>query len=161
LRNSSLSRVNVNIVDPYTATEPIRFRRYTVKHLEDPTIVDLSISPYFYDLDLFTTSTDLVYSQWFWFFGDIYQLTLFVFIGDYPYDVARYRYDKFLELLPMSTSAIVNGDRTFLNNRRILFDTPIFVRFISGYPEFNKTVPYGLVRDYVDNRVEVITKKGV
>lgn len=161
LANLSLSKVNVSIEKPYTATEPVRFRRYTITHLEDPAIVDLSISPYFYNLDLFTTSTDLVYAQWYWFFGDIYQLTFFVFIGNYPYDVAKYRYEKYLELLPLSISAVVNGDRAFLNNRKILFATPIFVRFISSYPAFNKTVPYKFVKDYIDDNVEVITKKGV
>ena len=50
--NLNLSKVNVSIEKPYTATEPVRFRRYTITHLEDPAIVDLSISPYFYNLDL-------------------------------------------------------------------------------------------------------------
>lgn len=161
MTNQSLSKVNVEIVKPYTETNPVRFRRYTVLHLDNPTIVDLSISPYFYDLDLFTISTNLIYGQWYWFTQNIYQLTLFVFIGDYPYDVARYRYEKFLELIPMSISAIVNGDIAFLENRPLLLQTPVFVRFISGYPEFNKTLPYKRIKDYIDDSVEVTVKTGV
>lgn len=161
MRDTSLSKVNVKIVKPYTETEPIRFRRYTILHLDNPTIVDLSISPYFYDLDLFTVSTNLIYGQWYWFYQNIYQLTLVVFIGDYPYEVAKYRYKKFLELLPMSISSIVNGDITFLENNPLLLQTPVLVRFISGYPAFNKTVPYNLVKDYIDDSIEVNIKTGV
>lgn len=161
LANSSLSKVNVTIYEPYTLTEPIRFRRYTIFHTEDPEVVDLSISPYFYNLDLFTVSTDLIYGQWHWFSGDIYQLILFVFIGDYTFDIVNERYQKFVEKIHSSIASVVNGDRVFLENRPQLLKTPVFVRYISSYPKFNKLVTYRQVESYLDKDVLVEIKKGV
>lgn len=142
-------KVNVIIRKPYTTTEPVRFRKYTVKHNEDSTIIDVIIGPEFEGLELSTISTDIIYGQWFWFVDDIYQLNLFAFVGDYPYSVAKERYEQFLSKMPITISAIVNGDIEFLNNRPVLKDTPIFVRFISKYPNFNKISSYGTIRQYI------------
>ncbi|CEO20837.1 staygreen family protein [Paraclostridium sordellii] len=161
MANSSLSNVNVTIYEPYTLTEPIRFRRYTIFHREDPQIVDLSISPYFYNLDLSTVSTNLIYGQWHWFSGDIYQLILFVFIGNYEFDIVNERYEKFVEKIDLSIGAVINGDRVFLENRPQLLNTSVYVRYISSYPKFNKLVTYNKVESYLDNNVEVKIKKGV
>ncbi|TAN65584.1 staygreen family protein [Paraclostridium sordellii] len=161
LANLSLSKVNVTIYEPYTLTYPIRFRRYTIFHTENPEVVDLSISPYFYNLDLSTVSTNLIYGQWHWFSGDIYQLVLFVFIGNYEFDIVNERYEKFVEKIHLSIGAVVNGDRVFLENRPQLLKTSVYVRYISSYPRFNKLVTYNKVESYLDSNVVVEIKKGV
>ena len=56
------------------------------------------------------------------YIGDRYQITFAVFVGDYPYDVAKYRYEKFLELLPMSISAVANGDKGLLEANPSLYE---------------------------------------
>lgn len=149
--NLDSAKVNVIIRDPYTSTEPVRFRKYTVEHKNDSKIIDVIIGPEFEDLDLSTVSTDIIYGQWFWFVQDIYQLNLFAFVGDYEFATARARYEQFLAKMPITISAIVNGDIEFLNNRSILKNTPIFVRFISTYPDFNKITSYGVVRQYIQD----------
>ncbi|CEJ73240.1 Staygreen protein [[Clostridium] sordellii] len=161
MANLSLSKVNVTIYEPYTLTYPIRFRRYTIFHTENPEVVDLSISPYFYNLDLSTVSTNLIYGQWHWFSGDIYQLVLFVFIGNYEFDIVNERYEKFVEKIHLSIGAVVNGDRVFLENRPQLLKTSVYVRYISSYPRFNKLVTYNKVESYLDSNVVVEIKKGV
>ncbi|MGL5640983.1 MAG: staygreen family protein [Paraclostridium sp.] len=158
MSNLDSFKVNVNIVEPYTSTEPIRFRRYTVIHNEDSSVINVVISPYFEMLKFGTVSTDIIYGQWVWFTGDIYILNLFAFVGDYPYEIARLRYNQFSEKIPVSISAIVNGDKAFLENRPQLLKTPVFVRFISSYPKFNKLIPYNQIEDYLDDSIEVTTK---
>ncbi|MEN2256699.1 staygreen family protein [Paraclostridium benzoelyticum] len=145
------AKVNVIIREPYTSTEPVRFRKYTVEHNDDSSIIDLIIGPEFEDLELSTISTDIIYGQWFWFVQDIYQLNLFAFVGEYPYDMAKERYEQFLAKMPITISSIVNGDIEFLNSRPILKNTPIFVRFISTQPDFNKIVSYGVIRQYIQD----------
>lgn len=149
--NLDSTKVNVIIREPYTSTEPVRFRKYTVEHKNDSKIIDVIIGPEFEGLDLSTVSTDIIYGQWFWFVQDIYQLNLFAFVGDYEFATARARYEQFLAKMPITISAIVNGDIEFLNNRPILKNTPIFVRFISTYPDFNKITSYGVVRQYIQD----------
>lgn len=149
--NLDSAKVNVIIREPYTSTEPVRFRKYTVEHKNDSKIIDVIIGPEFEGLDLSTVSTDIIYGQWFWFVQDIYQLNLFAFVGDYEFATARARYEQFLAKMPITISAIVNGDIEFLNNRPILKNTPIFVRFMSTYPDFNKITSYGVVRQYIQD----------
>ncbi|MDU3335179.1 staygreen family protein [Paraclostridium bifermentans] len=149
--NLDSAKVNVIIREPYTSTEPVRFRKYTVEHKNDSKIIDVIIGPEFEGLDLSTVSTDIIYGQWFWFVQDIYQLNLFAFVGDYEFATARARYEQFLAKMPITISAIVNGDIEFLNNRPILKNTPVFVRFISTYPDFNKITSYGVVRQYIQD----------
>ena len=124
--NLDSAKVNVIIREPYTSTEPVRFRKYTVEHKNDSKIIDVIIGPEFEGLDLSTVSTDIIYGQWFWFVQDIYQLNLFAFVGDYEFATARARYEQFLAKMPITISAIVNGDIEFLNNRPILKNTPIY-----------------------------------
>lgn len=145
------TKVNVIIREPYTSTEPVRFRKYTVEHNDNSKVIDVIIGPEFEDLDLSTVSTDIIYGQWFWFVQDIYQLNLFAFIGDYDFSTSKERYDQFLAKMPLTISSIVNGDIEFLNNRPTLKNTPIFVRFISTYPDFNKITSYGVIRQYIQN----------
>lgn len=145
------TKINVTIRPPYTSTEPVRFRKYTVEHNADSSVIDVIIGPEFEYLELSTVSTDIIYGQWFWFIGDVYQLNLFAFVGDYEFSIAKARYEQFLSKIPLTISAIVNGDIEFLNNRPILKGTPIFVRFISTYPSFNKIASYGVVRQYIQD----------
>lgn len=150
MSNLDSVKVNVEIVKPYTSTEPIRFRRYTVIHSEDSSSINVVISSEFEMLKFSTVSTDIIYGQWVWFFNDIYQLNLFAFVGDYPYEISKLRYNQFLEKMPISISAIVNGDMKFLENRPALLNTPVLVRFISKYAEFNKISQYGIIRQYIE-----------
>ena len=145
-------KINVIIEKPYTSTEPVRFRKYTVKQNHPDSNIDVIIAPKFKDLELSTISTDIIYGQWFWFVENIYQLNLFVFVGDYEFSDAKIRYEQFLDKVPLAIISIVNGDIKFLDNRPILKNTPIFVRFISTHPSFNKIDYYGLISYYIRNK---------
>ena len=141
--------LNVNIVEPITDIEPIRFRRYTLSYSDDTQNLYLTIALYFDMLGLGVTSMDKVYGQWAWVIGDTYDLNLFIFIGNYPYDIARRRYETFRKLLPLSITAIVNGDRKFLEYNQNLMDSNIIVRFISSHAEFNRAISYNSVEDFL------------
>ncbi|NMS90704.1 hypothetical protein HGQ85_12245 [Clostridioides difficile] len=147
--NLNSTNLNVNMVYPVSATEPIRFRRYTVSYSEDMSNIYLTIATYFDTLSLGTVSIDKVYGQWAWVVGDIYDLNLFVFVGNYPYEIARNRYDAFVNILPIAITSIVNGDRLFLVSNSCLLNSKITVRFISSHPTLNRTIDYGSIRNFV------------
>ncbi|CZR99045.1 MULTISPECIES: staygreen family protein [unclassified Clostridioides] len=147
--NLNATNLNVNMVYPVSATEPIRFRRYTVSYSENTNDIYLTIATYFDTLSLGTVSIDKVYGQWAWVVGDIYDLNLFVFVGNYPYEIARNRYDAFVRVLPIAITSIINGDRLFLVSNSCLLNSKITVRFISSHPTLNRTVDYGSIRTFV------------
>lgn len=149
MRDSSPIELKVTIVDPYTKTAPIRFRRYTIDESNVfKNRVNLIIGPEFVDLEFGTVTTDIIYGQWYWFVDNMYHLTLFAYVGDDPYEIAKDRYERFLEILPLAALAVVKGDRAFLIENEQLLDSIILVRFISTHDEFNKTVPFFRINDF-------------
>lgn len=151
MRDSNKIELRVKILKPYTSTEPIRFRRYSVVNKEDENRIYLTIGQNFEGLEFSTVSTDVIYGQWYWFIDNLYHLTLFAYVGDYPYEIAKQRYEQFLEILPNSALAIVTGDKKFLIENEQLLDSVILVRFKSTHPEFNKTVPYFRISDLIND----------
>ncbi|CCL35896.1 staygreen family protein [Clostridioides difficile] len=147
--NLNANNLNVNMVYPISSTAPIRFRRYTVSYLENMENIYLTIATYFDTLGLGTLNIDKVYGQWAWFTDNIYDLNLFVFVGNYPYQIAKNRYDTFVNILPVAITSIVNGDRVFLTSNPCLLNSKITVRFISSHPTLNRTVNYGNIRDFI------------
>ncbi|MCC0629695.1 MULTISPECIES: staygreen family protein [unclassified Clostridioides] len=147
--NLNANKLNVNMVYPVSATAPIRFRRYTVSYSENTSNIYLTIATYFDTLSIGTVSIDKVYGQWAWVIDNIYDLNLFVFVGNYPYEIARNRYESFVNVLPIAITSIINGDRIFLISNFYLLNSKITVRFISSHPTLNRTVDYGSIRNFV------------
>ena len=150
MRQPDPVQLRVKIVKPYTTTSPIRFRRYTIVNQEEENRIDLTIGPEFEGLEFGTVSTDIIYGQWYWFVDNLYHLTLFAYVGDYPYEIAKQRYERFIEELPLAALAVIKGDSEFLIENEQLLDSVILVRFKSTYPEFNKTVPFFRISDFMN-----------
>ena len=147
---NKLRNVNVKMVNPINATSPILFRRYTLTHSDENGELFLTIAP-FYDLDsIDQVKRDEVCGQWVIVNDDIYILTLFVFVGNFSYEISSKRYQIFLEELPLAVSSILNADKDFFNANSNLIDSNISMRFISSHAEFNKTVFYCRVKDFLD-----------
>ncbi|WP_158540657.1 staygreen family protein [Romboutsia weinsteinii] len=138
--------LNVNIVKPLTSTGPILFRRYTLVHSENDNDLYLTIATQ-YGSD--PIKYDEVYGQWAWVDGDVHVLTLFVLIGYESYEVSKARYELLLNKLPNDVSAIINGDCKFLEANQNLMDSHVSMRFISSHDDFNKTVYYCRVKEFI------------
>lgn len=148
LNNSKPIELSVNIVDPHSETDPIRFRRYTIDESDVfENRINMIIGPEFEELELGVTTTDIIYAQWYWIVDGFYHLTLFAYVGDGSYEVSKERYEQFLEKIPVAALAIVKGDREFLLENEQLLAAPIYVRFISTHDEFNKTTTLFRVSD--------------
>lgn len=141
--------LRVTIVEPYTKVKPIRFRRYTIDESNvKENRIDMIIGPEFENLEFGTTTTDIIYGQWYWFVDNLYHLTLFAYVGDGSYEVSKRRYERFIEILPLAALSVVKGDREFLIENNQLLDSIILVRFISIHDEFNKTLPLFSINDF-------------
>ena len=148
MRQSNAIDLKVTIVEPYTKTEPIKFRRYTIDESKEvDNRIDMIIGPDFEELELGVTTTDVIYGQWYWIVDSFHHLTLFAYIGDCSYEESKERYEEFLKRIPIAAMAVVKGDRAFLLEHEQLLSSTIFVRFVSIHPEFNKTVPLARVSD--------------
>lgn len=149
LSNIDLGNLTVQKLEPITDSGPILFRRYTLTHSDDRSNLYLTISPEYLLSIVDPVSGYEVLGQWVWAIDDTYILTLFVFIGDNSYPVSKIRYENFLDNLPRSVSSIVNGDKKFLESNQNLSNSYISMRFISPHDEFNKTIYYCRVNNFL------------
>jgi hypothetical protein len=142
-------KLSVTFVPPVTPTYPIRFRKYTLTHSDTEGNLFLTIGPYF-DFEKINPDTrDEVLAQWGLVNPGIYTLQAFVYVGNTNYDIAQARYDTFKKELPLALEALIYGDREFFKAHPELLGTPITVRFISAFPQFNRTEFYNRPIDYL------------
>lgn len=142
--------LSVNIISPITPTYPTLFRRYTL--IPDPNILSkatLIIAPEYSLHDTNPVLRDELCGQWVSVDDNRYVLTLFVNVGNDEYEVARNRYNNFLELLPDYVDSLINADKEFFEANPHLIPAHVSMRFISGHGQFNKTVYFCKVKDYL------------
>lgn len=149
LQNEQKGTLNVKMYSPITATEPIRFRRYTLIPSDESENLVLIIAPEYHSELVNTEYKNGVYGQWVWVIDDIYILNLFVFLGDCSYELTKTKCIKFIDELPLYVTNIVNGDKALYEANPSLKNASISMRFISSQGEFNKTVYYCNVENFL------------
>lgn len=149
LRDEKNGTLEVKMIKPITSISPILFRRYTLIPSDESKDLLLIIAPE-YHIELINTEyKNGVYGQWVWAIDDIYILTLFVFLGDCSYELTKTKCIKFIDELPLYVTNIVNGDKAFYDANPNLKESYISMRFISSNGEFNKTVYYCKVKNFL------------
>ena len=145
------SKLSVTFVPPVTKTYPIRFRKYTLTHSDNNEDLFLTIGPYFeFDFEKLNYITrDEVLAQWGLLNPGIYSLQAFVYVGNTSFETAQARYNNFKRELPLALEAIIYGDREFFKAHPQLLSAYITVRFISSFPQFNRTEFYNRPIDYL------------
>ena len=141
--------LSVTFVPPVTKTYPIRFRKYTLTHSDTTGELFLTIGPEFDFEKINPVTRDEVLAQWGLLNPGIYTLQAFVYVGNTNYDIAQARYNIFKRELPLALEALMYGDKEFFKAHPELLGTPITVRFISSFPQFNRTEFYNRPIDYL------------
>ena len=107
--------LSVNIVNPVMPTYPISFRRYTlIPDPNDSSKAKLVIAPVYSFNNSNQELEDELFGQWVFVDENSYILTLFVSVGNDEFEVAKNRYDNFLEVLPDYVEALINAEKDFL-----------------------------------------------
>ena len=142
--------LSVNIVNPITPTYPTSFRRYTlIPDPNDPSKANLVIAPVYSFNNSNQELEDELFGQWVFVDENSYILTLFVNVGNDEFEVAKNRYDNFLEVLPDYVEALINAEKDFFKANPHLVSSHVSMRFISIHSQFNKTVYFCKVEDYL------------
>ncbi|MBC5996501.1 hypothetical protein H8923_06975 [Romboutsia hominis] len=145
-----MNDLSVNIINPVTATYPTLFRRYTlIPDSQNRGKGTLFIAPEYYLNDTEPVLRDELCGQWVFVDDNSYVLTLFVNVGSDEFEVAKGRYNNFLELLPDYVDSLINADKEFFDANPHLIPSHVSMRFISSHGQFNKTVYFCKVKDYL------------
>lgn len=122
-------------------------RKYTLTHSDISGELFLTIAAK-YDYDKITEMRDEVLAEWS-MANDDYALMVNVMVDKEKNPVmAAIRNDIFLKELPLAIEAIVYGDRELFKNNVFLYKAPVYVKFNSFYPMFNRLELWGTLSDY-------------
>ncbi|WFD11658.1 staygreen family protein [Tepidibacter hydrothermalis] len=148
MSNFDKSKLHVTFMDGVNKVSPIIPRKYTLTHSDETGELFLDIGKD-YNYKAITSFRDEVLGKWI-NFNNMYYLQLYAYIsgGEFDFKRSAIRYNIFQKELPLALTAIINGDKTFYKAHPYLYNSPIFIKFNSIYPAFNKVEYFGRVKDY-------------
>ena len=143
------SKLTVTYIAPITPFRPLEGRKYTLTHSDTTGKLFLTIGPE-YSFSSTTQTRDEVKAEWNQSMGE-YSLCGRVYIsgGEFDEQYSKVRFMIFKRELKLALTAIVYGDQVFYSCFPWLLDAPIYVKFESIYPEFQKVHYYGTPRQYL------------
>jgi hypothetical protein len=74
--------------------------------------------------------------------------------GEFSQKVADTRFKIFKKEMATALNGIVYGDRPFYVNYPYLVDAPIFIHYLSIYPQYRQVAFYGTPRQYLNQSIK-------
>jgi hypothetical protein len=128
-------------------TKPIIPRKYTLTHSDVTGELFLTIASK-YDYDKITNMRDEVLAEWIMVNSE-YSLMVNVMVDKEKNPImSAVRNSIFTKELPLALQALRYGDREFFRENSYLDKAPIYVKFNSVYPMFNRLELWGTPSDY-------------
>ncbi len=147
LKKLNPENLKVNFGRGISEAEPIIPRKYTLTHSDITGELFLTIAAK-YDYAKITDMRDEVLGKWI-MDNKEYALRVNVMVDKEKNPImSAIRNDIFVRELPLALEAIVYGDKELLKTNRFLYKAPIYVKFNSVYPVFNRQELWGTLSDY-------------
>lgn len=140
-------KLHVNFGMWISETKPIIPRKYTLTHSDTTGELFLTIDAE-YDYDKITDMRDEVLAEWS-VVDKEYALKVNVMLDKEKNPVmTAVRNSIFTKELPLALQALRYGDKGFFKENSSLDKAPIYIRFNSVYPVFNRLELWGTPSDY-------------
>ncbi len=140
-------KLNVEFRPGVTVTDPVLGRKYTLTHSDITAELFLVIGLQF-AYDKVTSSRDEVLAEWRYYNGSTILYTYVYVDGQFGPAVSATRDQIFRRELPLALEAIRYGDRAFFLAHPELDTAPIWIRFDSTNPQYNRFEYWGTPNDY-------------
>lgn len=143
-------KLSVKYIPPATVFEPVDSRKYTLTHSDTTGELYLSIGNIYDYQAINYKMRDEVLADWITVNGE-YLLygKAYVSNGEFDKNMSRIRYMIFKKEMDLALTGIIYGDRSFYTYYPWLLDAPIYVQFVSVYPEYSELAYYGTPRKYL------------
>ena len=140
-------KLHVEFRNGVTRTRPIMGRRYTLTHSDITADLFLNIGLDF-AYDKINDTRDEVLAEWRVNQGLPF-LHVYIYIdGQFDPAVSAMRNEIFRRELPLALEAIRYGDREFFAAHSELGNAPVWIRFDSTNPAYNRSEYWGTPNDY-------------
>jgi len=143
-------KLSVNLIPPATFSQPVEGRKYTLTHSDITAELFLDIGYVYNDKSINPKMRDEVLAEWrkddhghLKLVGNVY-----VDGGEFSQKVAGIRFKIFQQGMATALKGMVYGDRPFYVHYPFLLDAPIFIQFLSTYPQYRQVAYYGTPRQY-------------
>lgn len=144
-------KLSVKLIPPATFTQPVEGRKYTLTHSDNTAELFLDIGYVYNDQSINPNMRDEVLAEWkkdsharLYLVGKAY-----VDGGEFSEKVAGIRLKVFKKEMTLALKGIVYGDRTFYEYYPFLLDAPIFIHYLSIYPQYRQVDFYGTPYHYL------------
>jgi hypothetical protein len=143
-------KLNVNYIPPMNRFGPIEGRKYTMTHSDETGELFLTIGNKFDFSMIDPRLRDEVIAEWRTKDGE-YRLMGKVYVsgGEFDAKFSKIRYMIFKKEVELALTGIVYGDQNIYLQFPWLLDSPIFIKFDSVFPEYEKIIYYGTPRQYL------------
>lgn len=132
-------KLSVNLMPPATSSHPVEGRKYTLTHSDLTAQLFLDIGCVYNYTFINPVMRDEVLAEWI-----RVPLGRFVLVGrayvdggEFTQQAAEIRFRAFSKEMPTALKGIVYGDRSFYAAYPLLLDAPIFIQYLSSYPQYN------------------------
>ncbi|MGH4119091.1 staygreen family protein [Clostridium sp.] len=147
MKKLNFENLYVNFGNGTGRTEPIIPRKYTLTHSDTTGELFLTIAEK-YDYKKISDMRDEVLAEWV-FINNEYALMVNLMVDkEKNLVMSAVRNSIFVKELPLALQAIRYGDKEFFVENSTLDKAPIYVKFNSIYPLFNRQELWGTSSDY-------------
>lgn len=145
-------KLSMKIIPPANSVQPIEGRKYTLTHSDSTAELFLDIG-YVYNYEAINWKMrDEVLAEW--QKDGQCRLNLvgkaYVDGGEFSIDVSGVRFNIFKKEMNTALKGIIYGDLPFFRDYPVLFDAPIYIYFVSIYPQYRQILYYGTPRQYLN-----------
>lgn len=147
----SPKKLTVNLISPAAFAHPIEGRKYTLTHSDVTAELFLDIGYVYNDKVINPKMHDEVLAEWKKDSHGRLSLLGIVYVdgGEFSQKVAGTRFSIFKKEMATALKGIVYGDQPFYVYYPFLLDAPIFIHYLSIYPEYRETAFYGTPRQHL------------
>ncbi|MFP9131278.1 staygreen family protein [Niallia sp. BSM11] len=145
-------KLSVKLIPPATFAQPIEGRKYTLTHSDITADLFLDIGYVYNYRSINPTMRDEVLAEWKKDSHGRLNLVGKVYVdgGEFSQEVADTRLKIIKKEMATALNGIVYGDRSFYINYPFLVDAPIFIYYLSIYPQYRQVAFYGTPRQYLN-----------
>jgi hypothetical protein len=149
-------KLSVKLIPPTTFAQPVEGRKYTLTHSDITAELFLDIGYVYNYKSIDPKMRDEVLAKWKKdSHGRLYLVgKAYVDGGEFTQKVADTRFKIFTKEMATALNGIVYGDRPFYEHYPFLVDAPIFIHFLSTYPQYRQVAFYGTPRQYLTNSIK-------
>lgn len=147
----SKNKLSVTFIPPSTPCDPVLGRKYTLTHSDETGELFLSVGQIYDTNAIEMTMRDEVIAEWQKNSNGCMALKGCAFVDDGMFDeqTARVRYAIFKREMALAIMGMVNGDSAFFTCHPTLLDSPIFIQYVSVFPQLHHVSYESTPRQYL------------